>query len=154
MDITLSKANKEDIQVLMPFVTSYHDFEAIDITAQDRQASLLHLIENPALGCIWMIEISRVAVGYIVICVSYSIEFCGYDAFVDEFFIEKTFRGKGVGSVVLELVKKESKKIGIKALHLEVDRNNVAARMIYIKANFKEREKYVIMTIELDNESN
>lgn len=152
-EVKITKANKQDIQTLMPFVTSYHDFEVIRISTKLRQQSVLHLLENPPQGSIWIIEVSKIAVGYIILCVGYSIEFCGYDAFIDEFYVEQAFRGKGIGSIVLELVKQESKKLGIRALHLEVDRNNIAARMLYIKAEFKEREKYVIMTVDLQNDS-
>ncbi len=46
--------------------------------------------------------------GYIAICKGNSIEFCGFDAFIDEFFIRAESRGKGPRAKVLELAKAEA----------------------------------------------
>jgi len=53
-------------------------------------------------------------VGYIALCVGYSIEFAG----LDEFYIHPEFRSKGIGTKVLVLVKAEARKMEIQAIHL------------------------------------
>ena len=88
-------------------------------------------------------------VGYAALCFGYSIEFRGRDAFVDELFIAEQARGKGLGSRVLELIRKEAARLGIVALHLEVARDNTRARRLYEKWGFRARERYYLMSCDL-----
>jgi len=152
MNIEIRKAAKTDLQVLLPLVSAYHEWEGIELTKQARQESITVLLNDLSPGHVWLVEESARVIGYIILCVSYSIEFSGYDAFIDEFFIEEEYRGMGYGTYVLDTIKKEAEKPGIRALHLEVARDNNKARALYEKAGLQPREKYVIMSITLAND--
>lgn len=149
MDVRLEMVSENHLEELLPLVRAYHEFEKIHISDLEREKAVRCLVSDRALGGIWYVYTDREIAGYIALCVGFSIEFSGFDAFIDEFYIRPEYRGKGIGTKVLELAKAEAKKIGIRALHLEVARTNVTAQNIYSRANFKAREKYVLMSVNL-----
>jgi ribosomal protein S18 acetylase RimI-like enzyme len=88
-------------------------------------------------------------VGYVILTFGYNIEYKGRDAFIDEFYIEKEYRSRGIGKETMDYVVKESKKLGIKAIHLEVERNNETAKNLYLKFQFKDNVR-ILMTRWID----
>ena len=74
----------------------------------------------------------------------YSLEFHGRGVFLDEFFVEKKHRGKGLGKKMFARAENATKKIGIKALHLEVTRNNGRAIQFYRNAGFEDHDRYLM----------
>ncbi len=145
----LQIASKNDIHLLLPLVKDYHEYEGIQLSGEARENTISTLLSNSDLGAIWMILDKDKMVGYIALCVGYSIEFSGLDAFIDEFYIQPDHRGQGIGTQVLSQIKKEAKKMGIGALHLEVARNNSRAKHLYSKANFIARDRYTIMSADI-----
>lgn len=152
MGMHLHLASLEDLELVLPLVGAYHEFEHIESTASARESAVRKLLMNPEFGGIWLIYSGNELAGYIALCRGYSIEFNGFDAFIDEFFLGKEFRGKGIGTRVLEVIKGEAKKLEIGALHLEVARDNHAARQLYARAGFAAREKYLLMSVELHDQ--
>lgn len=82
--------------------------------------------------------------GYIVLTFGFSLEFHGRDAFVDELYVRNGYRGHGIGKASLRLVEEVCQKEGIKALHLEVDRQNLHAQNLYRKAGYKDHDRYLL----------
>lgn len=150
MSVALQRAGPADLERIVPLVGAYHAFEHIDSRADQRESALGRLLAEPELGGIWLIFENRELAGYIALCRGFSIEFNGFDAFVDEFFLAPEFRGRGIGKAVLAAIKSEAREAGINALHLEVARDNRNARRLYSGAGFEAREKYVLMTVMLD----
>jgi len=153
MNIQLQRATPHHLAEMLPLVTSYHAFEHIDSSADERDSAVRRLLQEPALGGIWRIDVDAQLAGYIALCRGFSIEFNGYDAFVDEFFLLPEFRGRGVGKSVLARIGGEARKLDINALHLEVARDNQAARKLYAAAGFTARDKYLLMSLALEEAS-
>lgn len=110
--MNLKPATLNDISALMPLMRAYHDFEGIIATDSERLEVVRPLLsEESGFGRIWLIEASSETVGYIAICFGYSIEFGGRDAFVDEFFITEAARGRGLGRIALEAIKRDRKSV-------------------------------------------
>ena len=149
MNWTLRSATLADLDTLLPMVRSYHAFEHIEQTDAGRSAAITELLSDPNLGGIWLLSNGDVVCGYIVLCIGYSLEFAGHDAFVDEFFIQADWRGKGGGKFALEFLKREAKQRNIRALHLEVARDNLNARRLYERVGMEARERYVLMSTML-----
>lgn len=146
----LKTATVADIEQLLPLVAAYHAFEQLDSTEQQRRSALTMLLSDKALGGIWLVYFDDHLAGYIALCRGFSIEFGGFDAFVDEFFLKERFRGKGLGAQVLHAIKAEARDLAIQALHLEVARSNEPAKKLYSKLGFEARDKYVLMSVYLD----
>lgn len=128
------------------------DFHAEEGIAQDdatRRGALLPLLEGSPHGAIYLAGPARAPIGYVVICFGWSVEFGGMDGFVDEIYIRPAVRGRGIGSEILMSLPKALAGAGLKALHLEVARDNDRARKLYEKLHFVPRENYVLMTRKL-----
>jgi ribosomal protein S18 acetylase RimI-like enzyme len=79
-----------------------------------------------------------------VLTLGYSLEYHGRDAIIDELYIIEEYRGQGIGTRAIELAAKESRSLGIKALHLEVERKNTNAQHFYRKIGFEDHDRYLL----------
>ena len=147
--LVLRAASLADLQLLLPLVEEFHALEGVHQSATMRERALRPLLAEPALGRIWFIEHTGVVLGYVAVCFGYSIEFRGRDAFLDEVFISAPYRGRGLGGAALRALGVEVEALGLKALHLEVDVDNEAARRLYESAGFRLRERYKLMSWRL-----
>ena len=55
------------------------------------------LLADERLGHVWFIESNSRDVGYVVVTLCHSMTFGGMTAVVDDFFIQPSFRGEGLG---------------------------------------------------------
>ncbi|MGD1853234.1 MAG: GNAT family N-acetyltransferase [Leptolyngbyaceae cyanobacterium] len=140
----------DDFPRLLPMVETYHEFENITMGDTARENALRTLLTSPSLGSIWLIFTNHQLAGYIALTFGYSIEFGGRDAFIDEFYIQPQFRGLGLGQQTLKFIQQAAKAGNVCALHLEVARDNENAKSLYTRANFRSRDKYVLMSVHLD----
>ncbi len=148
--VELRRGNAADLEQLLPLVKAYHEFEGIDGDDNERRQALGFLLGAQEFGALWLIHADRRLAGYIALCKGYSIEFGGFDAFVDEFYLGPDYRGRGIGRQVLRQIVVEARTLGIRALHLEVARDNDRARKLYRGAGFEAREKYLLMTLDVE----
>ncbi|MEO8514165.1 MAG: GNAT family N-acetyltransferase [Ignavibacteria bacterium] len=79
-----------------------------------------------------------------IIGFAFSVEFKGETVFVDELYIEKEFRGRGIGKKALLFAEEYTKNRGFKALRLEVETANTRAQKIYRQHGFTEHERYIM----------
>ena len=145
----LDLAGPAQLDELLPLVAAYHAFEKVETSAEQRRNSVGKLLHDNNLGEIWLVRKLDNLIGYVAVCYSYSIEFGGRDAFIDEFYLEASERGKGIGGRVLKEITKLMRIRGIVAVHLEVDGQNERARAAYARAGFSTREKYHVMSLAL-----
>ncbi|WP_326973110.1 GNAT family N-acetyltransferase [Candidatus Rhodobacter oscarellae] len=113
---------------------------------QHLKDAILPLLEGSPYGAIWVIGPRRAPVGYIAVCFGWSIELGGMDGFIDEFYIREKVRGRGMGTEALAALLPELAKAGLKALHLEVNRDKESAARLYARLGFKIRDRYNLMT--------
>ena len=146
MQPTLSIASEADLGELLPMVARYHEAERITSSPGDRTRALLTLLRDPKAGLVWLIRIGGIPVGYIAVCFCYSIEFGGYDSFIDEFFITEKHRGQGIGTKTLDHIVPELRRQGIRAVSLEVANANEPAKQLYRRCGFEPRDRYGVMT--------
>jgi GNAT superfamily N-acetyltransferase len=151
MNVQLQRATTRHLAEVLPLVAACHACEHIDSSAGGRASAVRRLLQEPGLGGIWRIEVDSRLAGYIALCRGFSIEFNGYDAFIDEFFLLPEFRGRGVGKSTLAQLGAQARKLDINALHLEVAHDNLAARKLYAAAGFAARDKYLLMSCTLQD---
>jgi ribosomal protein S18 acetylase RimI-like enzyme len=149
----LTLSTTESAELLLPFVEKYHLFEGVEMTAEVRSKVIEPLLGESNYGRIWLVSYEAQCIGYLAVCFCYSIEFGGRDAFIDEFYLDESYRGKGIGTEVLKLAFGELKKLSVKALHLEVAKSNSKAIGLYRQIGFAPRDKYDLYTFELAAET-
>ena len=106
--------------------------------------ALRHLLNHPELGRIWMLFVNQNPIGYIVLTLGFSFEFHGTDAFLDELYVAPEFRRRGFARKALERLEAEARKLGVNALHLEVDKGNDAAFELYRRAGFEDHSRFLM----------
>ena len=66
----------------------------------------------------------------------YSIAYEGEALFLSKLYVEKSFRGLGLGHAMFERIVKKAKKAGCKYIYLTVNKQNLSSAAIYKKWNF------------------
>jgi GNAT superfamily N-acetyltransferase len=148
-------ATPDDAELLLDFMRDYYAFDGHHYEREKARAALLTLLndgmlKSPAFGMTWLILDSATPVGYIVLCFGYSLEYLGRDAFLDEFYLLESHRGRGWGKKTFEFVRAQAQLQNVRAIHLEVVRRNTAAREFYRKLGFKDHDHYM-MTLRLEH---
>ena len=133
-------AEESDTVTLLKFMQEYYAFDAHGFDENKARAALTTLLRDSNLGRVWLILDATTAVGYVVICFGYSLEWLGRDAFVDEFYLLPEYRGRGWGRKAMAFVEDAARSLNVRALHLEVVRQNTTALEVYRKLGFKERK--------------
>lgn len=130
----------------MPLCTAFQIAEGLPPDPDTLRAALVPLLEGSPHGAVYIVGPVRAPIGYAVVCFGWSLEFGGLDGFLDEIYIRPGVRGRGIGSEILNSLPKALAGAGLKALHLEVRRDNEKARALYAKLHFEPREQYMLMT--------
>ena len=127
-----------DTDVLLECMRAYYAFDGHGFDREKARVALTALLREAQLGRAWLILDGASPVGYIVLCFGYSLEWLGRDAFVDEFYLREEYRGRGWGRKTMAFVEDAARAAGIRALHLEVVRENAKALELYRRLGFRE----------------
>lgn len=95
-------------------------------------------------GRVWLIRTGGETAGYVVLATSFSLEYHGRDAFIDEVYVLPAWRGRGLGTRALERALEECRAMGAAAVHLEVGHDNPRARALYERLGFEDRRRYLL----------
>ncbi|KPP87260.1 MAG: putative acetyltransferase [Rhodobacteraceae bacterium HLUCCA08] len=136
----------DDLPRLMPLVAAFHAEYGLDLDDAHREAALMPLLEGSPHGAAWLIGPARAPVGYVVACFGWAIELGGLDGFVDELYIRPAVRGRGLASEALGALGTQLAGHGLKAFHLEVDRDDVKAQGFYKRLGYELRDRYALMS--------
>lgn len=141
---TLQRAQTADLDLLLTFMEEYYRFDRLPFDRNKAEAALRMLMENNALGRVWLIHAGSDPVGYLVLTLGYSLEYGGRDAFIDELYLRADYRRQGRGLEAMALVAGEAQRLGVRALHLEVERENGAAQVFHRKAGYTDHDRYLM----------
>jgi GNAT superfamily N-acetyltransferase len=146
----LRPATEQDLPTLAVFMRQLREDDPEEGQFDEVRCvpAMRRLIAEPNLGRAWVIEVDDQPAGYAVLTLGYSVEFGGVAAFVDELYVTRSCRGKGVGSWTLRRMVDEAMAMGVAVLALEVTRSNDVAKRVYAKAGFADREHH-LMTLRL-----
>jgi diamine N-acetyltransferase len=87
-------ATTSDCELLMDFMSEYYVFDGHTCDREQARPALIELL-NPTLGLAWLVLDADAPAGYVVLCFGYSLEYLGRDAFLDEFYLRESYRGRG-----------------------------------------------------------
>ena len=138
------RADLKDFETLVELMREFYDFEHLSFDEERSPAALRQILTDETNGRVWLIKEGEKVAGYLVLALGFSLEFHGRDAFLDELFFREEFRGKGYGKAALNFLEEQCFKIGVNALHLEVERKNERARRVYLKNGFVEHDRFLM----------
>src|SRR5690606_23758945 len=144
LSVHFRPAGAADVGVLLGFMEAFYAFDHLDFVPEAARAALEELLGNPSLGRVWLVCDDAEPVGYVVVVLGFSLEFHGRDAFLDELYLREDYRRRGIGRQALAFVADACRGLGVRALHLEVERANTSAQAVYRKAGFVDHDRYLM----------
>ena len=140
LDPTFRIATEADANTLLAFMEQYYAFDGHGWDPHLARTALRGLLSNAMFGIAWLVLDEQTPVGYLVLTFGYSLEFCGRDAFIDEFFLLPSHRGRGWGRQALAFLEEQARAHDVRAIHLEVVRGNEAAKELYRKNSYEDHD--------------
>jgi GNAT superfamily N-acetyltransferase len=122
----------------------YYAFDGHPFKENGARDALIGLLREPLYGAVWLIFDDSTPVGYAVLCLGYSLEYLGRDAFLDELYLVESYRRRGWGTQALDFVEHEAREMGVRSLHLEVVRANVTANTFYRKHGYSDHDHFLM----------
>jgi GNAT superfamily N-acetyltransferase len=113
------------------------------VGGMDSQTAVERLVLEDRLGQIWLIQADSRPVGYVAVTFSYSLEFHGRDALLDELYLRDPYR-QDLGVPTLKFAQAWSRSLGVNALHVEVERDNSPAQAFYRAVGFMDDDSYLM----------
>jgi ribosomal protein S18 acetylase RimI-like enzyme len=144
METAFRTAELSDVEVLLGFMREYYAFDHLLFDGQIARAALEKFLSDGSLGRVWLIQDGGTAIGYLVLTLGYSLEYGGRDAFIDEVYIRASHRGRGIGQSALQFAEDVCRSLGVRVIHLEVERTNTNAHALYRKAGFVDHDRYLM----------
>jgi len=138
-------AGETDATAILGFMRELYDMDGTrPLEETMARRALLGIVRDPQFGRVWVIEDGAEPIGYVILTLGYSLEYGGRDGFIDELFIAEAHRGRGVGRETMRFLDGVCRELGVRALHLEVERANTAAQRLYRTFGFADHDRYLL----------
>lgn len=144
MNPTFTLADAADAELLVELMREFYAVEHLRFDEAAARRALAQILGSRVYGAVYLIRLGEEAAGYAVLAFGFSLEFEGRDALVDELYVREAFRGRGVGRAALSVMEDFCRAEGVRALHLEVDRDNVRAQALYRGAGYADHDRYLL----------
>jgi GNAT superfamily N-acetyltransferase len=129
-------AGAADFEGIFALLRAFYTETEFPLDEAATGAALRDLLSRPELGRVWQIRLGGELVGYAAVCFGFSLEHRGRDAFLDEIYLRPAARGRGVGRASLAFVEAACAELGVRILHLEVERDNLVGQALYRERGF------------------
>lgn len=144
MEIQFRRFSTEDKEEVLDMMEAFYRIDTYLFVRITSEKNLLEFIATDTLGRLYVIVYQQNIVGYIVMSFSFSFEFKGRNAFIDELYIKDDYRNQGIGKKALIFIEEEAKVLKVNALHMEVERHNTNAHNLYLKAGFTDNNRTLL----------
>jgi GNAT superfamily N-acetyltransferase len=145
MAISFRSARNSDLSELLIMMKELQQEDPWSVPFEDAAATkaIAELLREPSVGGIWIICEGGDSIGYVVMAFDFSLEYRGRGAWVDELFVRRTHRGRGIGTEALDFFLQQAKALGVAVVHLEVNRGNRAVEL-YRRLGFEDHGRYLM----------
>src|SRR5262245_9451351 len=114
----MRKATANDVQQLIAMMEEFYAEGGYALNRRRAAEAFTTLLADDRLGCVFFIQADAQNVGYVVVTLCYSMEYGGPNAFVDDLYVRRPFRGVGLGTAALADVRAFCAKRGVRAIHV------------------------------------
>lgn len=142
-------AGPGDVAALAALMMDFYAEADFSLSKEAAERTFTALLATPEAGQVWLLEADGQPAGFVVLTVAFSMEFGGLRGFVDDLFVSKRFRRRGLAALALAAVKAEASGRGVRALLVETGPDNAEALSVYGRAGFKDTG-HVLMTLALE----
>ncbi len=138
----------EDEAKLVELMAEFYAEAGFELNRRHAAEAFGTLLADKRLGQVWLIETASEFAGYVALTFGYSMESGGRDATLEDLYIRAPFRGGGLGKGALAEMRAFCIEHGIRAVSVEVGRENDAAQEVYRTAGFSATDRQ-LLTLEL-----
>jgi GNAT superfamily N-acetyltransferase len=129
-------AEAGDIAALGSLMIEFYAEGQFSLSRVAAERTFAALSAAPNMGQVWLLESAGRPAGFVVLTVSFTMEYGGLRGFVDDFFVLRQCRRQGLGARALQAIKEECVRRGVKALLVETSLANAEALSVYQRAGF------------------
>lgn len=140
----------DEIDELLLMIKDFYAIESYQFDKETAREAAIRIINNKQLGELYFIEDHTKIIGYFILTFGFSFEHNGLITMLEELYIIKSYRNKGIGKLAMEFVLQRTKILGMNAVNLEVEIHNEPAKILYQKRGF-ESYKRILMTKKIIN---
>ena len=140
----MRKASQKDIPRLVALMAEFYTEGGYALNRRRAAETFAALLADDGLGHVWIIEADSQDVGHVVVTLCFSMEYGGLIAFVDDLFVQASFRRAGLGTAALTAVRDFCASRGVRAMFVETGRDNVAAQAVYRRTGFVDTDRQLL----------
>ena len=133
-------AKAGDLQTLLDLMADFYAEAGHSLDRPHAGEAFAALLADPRLGRIWLIEKGAAAVGHVVVAFVFAMEYGGLTAVVDDFYVRPDARRAGLGTAALAEARRACAELGMRAMRVEVGRDNAIAQAVYRRVGFEGRD--------------
>jgi GNAT superfamily N-acetyltransferase len=137
MTLQLREALPQDSNLLLELMAGFNQEEGIAFNPDVYQARINTAFQFSQLVKVWLVLMDTSPIGYAVLTFTFSFEFGGIQAAIDEIYLYSTERRKGLGILILELLGCEAAHSGAKTLWADISDEKPWLSTFYERAGFK-----------------
>jgi ribosomal protein S18 acetylase RimI-like enzyme len=145
----IRSAAPPDLEAVLVLHRDFFAEDGYEFREEESRANLGRLLAEPGLGRVLAMEEDGRVVGYLVLTFGFSLEFGGRDGLVDELYVAPNHRGRGLGTQALEAAEAACRELGVRAVHLVVERSKEGVQALYRRRGFVAHARDV-MTKRID----
>jgi ribosomal protein S18 acetylase RimI-like enzyme len=131
----------QELPALLKLMREFYTQQHMHFDEPAASLAVTKVLDNPDLAQIYLIFRGSELAGYFALTFCFSLEFQGRFGLLDELYLREAYRRQKLGKAVVAFAEDLCKKAGIKALRLEVGRENHGAQSLYRATSFKEEER-------------
>jgi len=146
----MRKATDSDIPLLVDLMDDFYSEAGYKLNRDDAANAFNALINNKRLGQVWLIELESSVAGYLVLTYKFAMEYGGNMACLDDLFVKKEFRNRGLSTSALEELREFCKNNQIRAITVEVGKDNKPALIVYKRTGFENVDR-LLLALALDD---
>lgn len=137
----IRKLNREDRELFLDLTAEFYSTDAVShpIPYEFHEKTFDELMRSDDYMEVFILEYNGKSAGYCMIAKTYSQEAGGMVMWIEELYILREYRSKGLGKELFRFLE-ETKDDSIARLRLEVEADNNIAKSLYQKMGFKELE--------------
>jgi ribosomal protein S18 acetylase RimI-like enzyme len=137
-------ATSADLEAVLALHRDFFAEDGYAFRKEESRANLSLLLEDQSLGRVFVLEDEGMVAGYLVLTFGFSLEFHGRNAMVDELYIAPEHRGQGLGTKALAAAEAACRELGIRAVHLVVERYKTEAQALYRRIGFVPYDRVIM----------
>ena len=141
MNALFQLLSDQELPALLEMMREFYSQQQMEFDEPAASSAVVRALSNPELAQIYLIYRSTELAGYFALTFCFSLEFHGRFALLDEIYLREPYRRQKLGKAVVAFAEDLCRKAGLRALRLEVGRENQPAQSLYRIAGFKEDER-------------